>query len=55
VKSSKWKNVFIIHKQDMVGVSVDMVAMSGALACFVGDLMPLGDTPHFWRAGIKTT
>jgi hypothetical protein len=36
VKSSKWKSVFIIHKQDMVGVSVDMVAVSGALACFVG-------------------
>jgi hypothetical protein len=36
VKSSKWKSVFIIHKQDMVGVSVYMVAVSVALACFVG-------------------
>jgi hypothetical protein len=36
VKSRKWKSVFILHKQDMVGVSVDMVAVSVALACFVG-------------------
>ena len=36
MKSSKWKSVCIIHKQDMVGVSVDMVAVTVVLACFVG-------------------